>query len=124
MCDKWYQHHPDTVTENKDVKILWDFMVQCDRQIVHRKPDIIVIDKNTNECQIIDVACPSDVNLMNKKNEKLQKYQELRVKISRLWNKKTTFIPIIIGALGSVPNDLKKQLDSLGIKYSLSILQK
>ena len=124
VCDKWYQHHPDTVTENNDVKILWDFMVQCDRQIVHRKPDIIVIDKNTNECQIIDVACPSDVNLTNKKNEKLQKYQELRVEISRLWNKRTTIIPIIIGALGSVPNDLKKQLDSLGIKYSLSILQK
>ena len=110
--------------ENEDVKILWDFMVQCDREIVHRKPDIVVVNKKTNECQIIDVACPSDINLVGKKNEKLRNYKELRLEIARLWNKKTTIIPIIIGALGSVPDDLYEKLDSIGIKYNTTVLQK
>ena len=60
--------------ENDEVKILWDYLVQCDRQIEHRKPDIVVIIKKTNECQIIDVACPNDKNLDAKKNEKLRNY--------------------------------------------------
>ena len=124
VSEKWYQHHPDTVVENSEVKILWDFMVQCDRHIIHRRPDIVVINKRTDECQIIDVACPNDANLDSKKTEKLRKYQELRLEISRLWNKKTTIIPIIIGALGSIPGDLKKQLENLGIECSIDILQK
>ena len=124
VSEKWYQHHPEAVMENEDVKILWDFMVQCDREIVHRKPDIVVVNKKTNECQIIDVACPSDINLVGKKNEKLRNYKELRLEIARLWNKKTTIIPIIIGALGSVPDDLYEKLDSIGIKYNTTVLQK
>ena len=37
--DKWYDHKPEGVIENERAKILWDFMIQCDHQIEHRKPD-------------------------------------------------------------------------------------
>ena len=124
VSEKWYQHHPEAIMENEDVKILWDFMIQCDREIKHRKPDIVVVNKKTNECQIIDVACPSDINLIGKKNEKLRNYKELRLEIARLWDKKTTIIPIIIGALGSIPDDLDEKLNSIGVKYNINVLQK
>ena len=65
-------------------------MIQCDREIHHRKPDIVLVDKVNNECMIIDVACPGDHNLVKKKFEKLNNYSELRVEVARLWNKKTT----------------------------------
>ena len=121
--EKWYKHKPEAVIQNEDVKILWDFMIQCDRVIEHRKPDIVVIEKKTNKCFIIDVANPGDHNLEKKKAEKLENYAELRVEVARMWNKDTVVIPVIIGALGSIPKDLNMFLDKLDIKYELDILQ-
>ena len=34
---KWYEHGPEGVVENEEVKILWDAMLQCDREIKARK---------------------------------------------------------------------------------------
>ena len=48
------------VMENGKCKILWDFTVQADRGIYRRRPDIIVVQKDKNHCQIIDFACPYD----------------------------------------------------------------
>jgi hypothetical protein len=123
VTEKWYQHQPEAVVENEQVKILWDFMIQCDRDIEHRKPDIVVVNKEANTCQLIDVACPSDLNLVGKRNEKLRNYQLLRVEVARLWDKKTSIIPVIIGALGSIPKDIDTYLTQLGIDYNLNILQ-
>ena len=44
--EKWYEHAPEGVVENEEVKILWDVMIQCDREIKARKPDIVVMNKN------------------------------------------------------------------------------
>ena len=38
--EKWYEHAPEGVVENEEVKILWDVMIQCDREIKARKPNI------------------------------------------------------------------------------------
>ena len=51
VAEKWYQHQPDPVVENGTVKILWDFMIQCDRYIEHRRPDIVVMEKKTGKCR-------------------------------------------------------------------------
>ena len=66
-----------------------------------------IIEKNTNRCLIIDVACPVANNLILKRNEKLENYSELRLEIARMCDKETLIVPIIIGALGSMPNDLE-----------------
>ena len=73
------------------------------------------MEKNTNKCLIIDVACPVDNNLILKRNEKLDNYSELRLEIARMWDKETLIVPIIIGALGSLPNDLECNLKKLDI---------
>ena len=38
--DKWYEHAPDSVSENDEVKLLWDLNIQCDHVIEARRPDI------------------------------------------------------------------------------------
>ena len=124
VTDKWYQHIPEKVLENQEVKLLWDWNVQTDREIEHRRPDILLIKKESNECMIIDVANPGDHNVEKKQFEKINNYAELRLEISRMWNKKTTVVPVIIGALGSVPHKLGKYLNILEIKYDLQTLQK
>ena len=119
VCKRWYEHKVESVIENDIVKILWDVYIQVDRQIEHRRPDIVVMEKNTNKCLIINVACPVDNNLMLKRNEKLDNYSELRLEIARMWGKETLIVPIIKGALGSIPNDLECNLKKLDISYNV-----
>ena len=81
-------------------------MFQVDRQIEHWRTNIVVMEKNTKECLIIDVACSTNNNLMVKRNEKLDNYSELQLEIARMWDKETLIVPIITGALGSILKDL------------------
>ena len=65
-----------------------------DRQIEHRRPDIVVMEKNTKKCLMIDVTCPVNNNLILKRNEKLDNYSELRLEIARTWGKETLIVPV------------------------------
>ena len=42
---KWYEHEPESVLENEDYKILWDFSIQTDHGKEARRSDLVVIDK-------------------------------------------------------------------------------
>ena len=55
-------------------------MIQCDREIKARKPDVAVVNKNERSCAIIDVAIPGGIRVSEKEKEKIQRYQELREK--------------------------------------------
>ena len=89
-----------------------------DGQIEHQRPDIVIMEKNTNKCLIIDVACPVDNNL--KRSEKLDNYSELRLETARMQDKETYIVPIIIEALGSIPSDLEYNMKKLSISYKKS----
>ena len=104
----------ESVIENDIVKILWDIRIQLDRQIEHRRPDIVVMEKNENKCLIIDVASSVDNNLILKRNKKMDNYSELRLEIARMRDKETLIVPIIIGALGFIPNNLECNLKNQG----------
>ena len=41
-----------------------------------------------------------------------------------MWDKETLTVPIIIGALGSILNDLECNWKKLGISYNVGTLQK
>ena len=43
--DKWHEHEPESVLDNEDYKILWDFSIQTDHVIEARRPDLLVVDK-------------------------------------------------------------------------------
>ena len=42
---------------------------------------------------LIDVVVPADKHISAKEEEKIIKYQDLRIELERLWKKKTTVIP-------------------------------
>ena len=106
------------------VKILWDYNIQTDRIIEHHRPDITVVDKARRKCLIVDVAIPGDQNTTKKELKKINNYSELRVEIARVWNMETEVVPVVIGALSSIPKNLHHHLESLGIKVHVSTLQK
>ena len=86
--DKWYEHEPQAVCENEHYKILWDFPIQTDHVIEARRPDMIIVDKKNNKCQIIDFAVPFDTRVAAKEKEKIFKYQDLARELKKLWKKK------------------------------------
>ena len=122
--EKWYEHEPQAVCENNEYKILWDFSIQTDHVIEARRPDMIIVDKKNNKCQIIDFAVPYDTRVDEKEREKILKYQDLARELKKLWNKKVKVIPVIIGALGTTPKALPKRLKEIGIATRIVELQK
>ena len=122
--ERWYEHQPETVTENDSCKLLLDFSIQTDHVIQARRPDVILIDKGKKECKIIDFAIPYDSRVNAKEMEKIEKYQDLAREVQKLWNMRTKVIPIIIGALGTTPKKLSERLDDLGIGTRIVELQK
>ena len=109
--EKCYDHIPDSVVENDNVKLLWDINIQCDKVIEARRPDIVVIDKKEKVCIIVDIAVLAERRVEEKEQEKVEKYQDLKREIGRMWGiRKVQVVLILIGALRSVPKGFDKCL--------------
>ena len=48
--DKWYEQEPESILENEDYKILWDFSIQTDHVTEAWRPDLAVFDKKRRTC--------------------------------------------------------------------------
>ena len=122
--EKWYDHRAEPVVENEQVKLLWDFNIQTDKVIEARRPDLLLVNKQTRECQIIDVAIPGDTRVIKKEEEKIEKYRELGFELGRLWEVRPQVIPIVIGALGTISHRLTSYLALVGADLSFETIQK
>ena len=49
-----------------------------------RRPDITILDKETRECQLIDIACPGENTVAKIEDEKIDKYRDLSREVSNL----------------------------------------
>ena len=110
---------PETTMENDVSTILWDFNIHTYHVIQARRPDLVIKDKRKNECLIVDFAIPSDSRIEMKEYEKLEKYQDLARELKKLWNMNVRVIPIIIGALETIPRDLHQRLKEIGIETKI-----
>ena len=111
--DKWYNYVP----ENENYKLLWDFSIRSDHNIEARRPDLVLVDKSKKSCHIIDSGAKE------KEAEKVQKYQNVAREL-RMWEVKTKVVPIVLGALGTVPLRLKGNLKGIGVDTSITLIQK
>ena len=105
-------------------KILWDFTINTDKSVKANRPDIIVIEKNTKECLLIDVAVPADANVTIKEFDKKFKYKDLEIEIQRIWKKRTKVIPVAIGALGAISKDFTSYLNQIPADLKSHEIQK
>ena len=64
--------------EDDDVKVIWHINIQCDNVMEVRRPNLILVDKKTKSCFIINVALPGDCRIHEKEIEKVEKYQNLK----------------------------------------------
>ena len=120
--DEWYEHEPESVLENEDYKILWDFSIQTDHIIEARRPDLVVVDKKDRSCKITDFAVPGDSRIEEK--NKIEKYQELGRELQKIWNVKVKIIPVVVGSLGAIPKQFGNRLKQTGIAVGTAQVQK
>ena len=123
-AEKWYEHHPDPVTESHQVTILWDFPIQTDRTIKANRPDIVIKDLGAKKCTLIDMTVPADHNIAPKEYEKLSKYKDLEIEIGKMWHLDTSTVPVVVGALGALKRGSKEFIDQIPGKPDLSEVQK
>jgi hypothetical protein len=75
---------------------------------LENRRDIIIKNKKDKTCLLIDVAIPSDKDVIKKEAEKKLNYKNLSIEIQSMWNMKCFVIPVIIGATGIVSKSLQK----------------
>ena len=64
-------------------------------------------------------------NTNNKELEKIEKYQNFKIELKRLWSlKKVEIVPVVVGALGCIRKGFSRWVDMLGIKQSAGMIQK
>ena len=99
-------------------------MIQCDRVIEARKPDVVLNEKMMKDVNIIDKAVPGDRRVKDKEIEKLEKYQMLKEELRRLWKMKTvTVLHIVIGESGAVSQRFTGYMNKVGANIGLEIIQ-
>ena len=122
--DEWYEYEPESVLENEDYKILWDFSIQIDHVIEARRPDLVVVDKKERSCKITDFAVPGDSRIEEEEKDKIEKYQDLGREFQKIWNVKVKIIPLVVGSLGAIPNQFGNRLKQIGITGGTTQVQK
>ena len=100
--------------ENEDYKLLYGYNIRTDKKISARRPDIVLVDKN-KRTTLIDVACTQDKYVEDKEIEKVNKYQDLKIEVQRIWKTSVTVGPVVLGVLGATSNNLNQYLLKLKI---------
>ena len=89
-------------------------MMQYDREI----------KANERSCATIDIAISGDIRISRKEKEKIERYQELKKEIKRIWNIRTIkVIPVIVGAIGCTSKKLKNYIEEMGVVISTALLE-
>ena len=121
--DKWFNHVPSTVCsdDNGNIEIFWN--KEIDLGVPHNRPDVVVVDKEEKKWTLIDFSVPWDGNVKSKEDEKITKYAPLEAKIQESFHVQTESIPIIVGALGTIPSRLLGFLKAIGLPDVIGSLQ-
>ena len=123
--EQWWKHVPEKVLDNLGWKILWDYTIQTGSSLPHNRLDITFCNKQGAETKFIDISIPGDSRIYQKSVEKRDRYRDLSVIVIRLWNTATMVVPVIVGALGSIPINLHQSLNSIGLPSTIiPVIQK
>ena len=71
---------------------------------------MVVVNKKRRTFKIIDFAVPGDTSTYAKEEEKIEKYQDLRRKLQKIWNVRLKIISLIVVSLGAIPKQFGNRL--------------
>jgi hypothetical protein len=90
--ENWKSHIPKPVFQHEDITVLWNQGMWTDREVLASRPDIIIKNMKDEICFLLDVAIPSDRNIIQKEPEKKLKYENLSRKMQRMCKMKCCVI--------------------------------
>ena len=106
---------PEYIYKEHPWEYRWNILIKSATKIPHNKPDLIIWNKETKLCSIIEFSCSFDTNIGRKVNEELEIYDPLVWNFQILYpNYKYKVAPIIIGAMGFVLKSLINYLKMIG----------
>ena len=70
------------------------------------------------------MSIPLDQNIAAKEFEKLSKYKDLEIEVSRMWSLNASTVPVIVGALGMIKKGYQKHLDKIPGESTIQEIQK
>ena len=85
---------------------------------------MVIVDKKLRICKIIDFAVPGDSRIEKKEKDKIEKYQDLRRELQKIWNVKVKIIPLVVGSLGAILKQFGERLKQIGITVGAAQVQK
>ena len=109
------------------MKLLWDFRIQTDHYLDHNRPDIVVMEKASRVCQIIDVACPFDTRIAENEREKIDHYQDFKGEIKKkveLQKRIYSVFPIVFWGTWVVAKNFMMWVIKIGTPKILNLLQR
>ena len=92
---------------------MWNVIIKTDHVIEAQRLDLVVIDKKRRTCKIIDFVVPGDTSIEEKEKEKLEKYQDLRRELQKIWNVRVKIILLVVGSLGAILKQFGNRLKEI-----------
>jgi hypothetical protein len=80
---------PESVINVSGTAIMWDAPAVTGRTILAIRPDIVLQNKEENNCLLIDIVIPDDSRVNTKEGEEPSKYKDLEIEVSRMWKVRT-----------------------------------
>ena len=67
----------------------------------------MIKDHGNRCCKIIEVSVPSDQNNSTKVTEKISRYKDLEIEITKIRRVKTEIVPVIVGELALISKGMQ-----------------
>ena len=118
---------PEYIYKKDHQEYWWNVSIKTATKVPHKKPDLIIWNRKSKICSIIEFSCPLDININKKTNEKLENYDPLVRNLQIMYpDYKFQVAPIVVGAMGYVSKTLTNYLKMIGFneKESKALIPK
>ena len=103
---------PGPVTRLGRLKIWRDRAIQTATNVPRNRPDLVVWNAKEKNCQVMDVCIPLDIDVGMRHITNRDNYTPLIDKMHSLYpGCSIRIIPVVIGALGTIPIMLRENLE-------------
>ena len=98
--------------------------IYTDRTTAANRSDIVLKNKKDKTCLLIDMTIPLYTNTSIKTTEKLNKYKDFEIEVERMWGLKTTTVPVVMPALGTIKKDMENYTNKIPGSINIHELEK
>ena len=106
---KYDLQSPGYIHKEGNLEYWWNISTKTATKILHNKSDLLLWDQDQKICQVIEFSCPPDTNVLRKVEEKVAAYGPLIRNLQIIYKDyQFKMLPVMVGALGTIPKVWKK----------------